>query len=121
MCFIRCLYITIPAIMKQPIWIEAVFIVKRTLNAKKPNVRIDLSECGFIITTTEKEYKRKKNKLTDVSDSRADGLTTSADSLLVRNWQDILAIYVYEQSQEGNTEFTLDSSAKDELARSLLR
>jgi len=35
----------------------------------------------------------------------------------VRNWQDILAIYVYEQSQEGNTEFTLDSSAKDELAK----
>ena len=64
----------------------------------------------------EKEYK-EKNKLTDVSDSRADGLTTSADSLLVRNWQDILAIYVYEQSQEGNTEFTLDSSAKDELAK----
>mgnify|MGYP000616934515 CR=1 FL=1 len=35
----------------------------------------------------------------------------------MRNWQDILAIYVYEQSQEGNTEFTLDSSAKDELAK----
>ena len=45
--------------MKQPIWIEAVFIVKRTLNAKKPNVRIDLSECGFIITTTEKNNKEK--------------------------------------------------------------
>ena len=36
-----------------------------------------------------------------------DGLTTSADSLLVRNWQDILAIYVYEQSQNGIKEFTL--------------
>jgi len=44
--------------MKQPIWIEAVFIVKRTLNAKKPNVRIDLSECGFIIITTEKNIKK---------------------------------------------------------------
>jgi len=44
--------------MKQPIWIEAVFIVKRTLNAKKPNVRIDLNECGFIITTTEKNIKK---------------------------------------------------------------
>mgnify|MGYP000228909506 FL=1 len=64
-----------------------------------------------------KKNIKKKIKLTDVSDSRADGLTTSADSLLVRNWQDILAIYVYEQSQEGNTEFTLDSSAKDELAK----
>ena len=44
--------------MKQPIWIEAIFIVKRTLNAKKPNVRLDLSECGFIITTTEKNIKK---------------------------------------------------------------
>ena len=25
---------------------------------KKPNVRIDLSECGFIITTTEKNIKK---------------------------------------------------------------
>ena len=33
--------------------------------------------------------------------AEADGLTTSADSLLVRNWQDILAVYVYEQSQNG--------------------
>ena len=48
--------------------------------------------------------------------AEADGLTTSADSLLVRNWQDILAIYVYEQSQKGTKEFTLDSSSKDELA-----
>ena len=43
-------------------------------------------------------------------------MTTSADSLLVRNWQDILAIYVYEQSQKGTKEFKLDSSSKDELA-----
>ena len=51
--------------MKQPIWIEAVFIVKRTLNAKKPNVRIDLSECGFIITTTEKNIKKMPNRQPD--------------------------------------------------------
>ena len=52
---------------------------------------------------------REKNKLTDASDSRTDGMTTSADSVLVRNWQDILAIYVYEQSQEKVTkEFKLD-------------
>ena len=64
----------------------------------------------------EKEYK-EKNKLTDSSDNNKDGLTTSADSLLVRNWQDVLAVYVYEQSQKGTKEFKLDSSAKDELAR----
>ena len=44
--------------MKQPIWIEAVFIVKKTLNAKKPKVRIDLRECGFTMTTTEKNIKK---------------------------------------------------------------
>ncbi len=64
----------------------------------------------------EAEYK-EKNKLSDVSDNRSDGLTTSADSLLVRNWQDILAVYVYEQSQNGVKEFTLDASSKDELAK----
>ena len=40
----------------------------------------------------EKEYK-EKNKLTD-------------DTLLVRNWQDILAVYIYQQSKSGKTSFT---------------
>ena len=63
----------------------------------------------------ETEYKAA-NQLTDVSDSEG-GVTTSADTLLVRNWQDILAIYVYEKSLDGATSFTLDSSCKDDLAR----
>lgn len=62
----------------------------------------------------ETEYKAA-NQLTDVSDSEG-GVTTSADTLLVRNWQDILAIYVYEKSLDGATSFTLDSSCKDDLA-----
>ena len=87
------------------------------LDSLKNNYQLSFSDdFSSVMDEIEKEYK-EKNKLTDASDSRADGLTTSADSLLVRNWQDILAIYVYEQSQEGNTEFTLDSSAKDELAK----
>ena len=87
------------------------------LDSLKNNYQLSFSDdFSSVMDEIEKEYK-EKNKLTDISDSRADGLTTSADSLLVRNWQDILAIYVYEQSQEGNTEFTLDSSAKDELAK----
>ena len=43
--------------------------------------------------------------------------TTSADSLLVRNWQDILAVYIYEQSLQGVTSYTLDGSCKEALAR----
>ena len=87
------------------------------LDSLKNNYQLSFSDdFSSVMDEIEKEYK-EKNKLTDASDSRADGLTTSADSLLVRNWQDILAIYVYEQSQEGNTEFILDSSAKDELAK----
>ena len=42
---------------------------------------------------------------------------TSADSLLVRNWQDILAVYIYQQSKAGKTEFTLDGSCKEDLAK----
>ena len=63
----------------------------------------------------EKEYK-EKNKLTDVSDAENSKTTTSADSLLVRNWQDILAVYVYQQNKAGQTEYKLDSSCKGALA-----
>ena len=51
----------------------------------------------------EKEYK-ESNKVTE-------------DTLLVRNWQDILAVYVYEQTQKGASSFTMDASCKDELAK----
>ena len=65
------------------------------LDSLKNNYQLSFSDdFSSVMDEIEKEYK-EKNKLTDVSDSRADGLTTSADSLLVRNWQDILAIYVY--------------------------
>lgn len=87
------------------------------LDSLKNNYQLSFSDdFSSVMDEIEKEYK-EKNKLSDASDSRSDGLTTSADSLLVRNWQDILAIYVYEQSQKGATEFTLDASAKDELAK----
>lgn len=69
-----------------------------------------------VMDEIEKEYK-EKNKLTDVSDVQGSKTTTSADSLLVRNWQDILAVYVYEQSLEGKTEYKLDASCKDALAK----
>ena len=87
------------------------------LDSLKNNYQLSFSDdFSYVMDEIEKEYK-EKNKLTDASDSRSDGLTTSADSLLVRNWQDILAIYVYEQSQKGKTEFTIDASAKEELAK----
>ncbi len=87
------------------------------LDSLKNNYQLSFSDdFSSVMDEIEKEYK-EKNKLTDASDSRSDGLTTSADSLLVRNWQDILAIYVYEQSQKGKTEFTIDASAKEELAK----
>ena len=86
------------------------------LDSLKENYQLSFSDdFSSVMDEIEKEYK-EKNKLTDASDSRTDGMTTSADSLLVRNWQDILAIYVYEQSQKGTKEFKLDSSSKDELA-----
>ena len=87
------------------------------LDSLKNNYQLSFSDdFSSVMDEIEKEYK-EKNKLTDASDSRSDSLTTSADSLLVRNWQDILAIYIYEQSQKGETEFTIDASAKAELAK----
>ena len=35
----------------------------------------------------------------------------------MRNWQDILAVYIYQQSKAGKTEFTLDGSCKNDLAK----
>ena len=87
------------------------------LDSLKGNYQLTFSDdFASVMDEIETEYK-EKNKLSDASDSRADGLTTSADSLLVRNWQDILAVYVYEQSQKGVKEFTLNASSKDELAK----
>ena len=68
-----------------------------------------------VMEQIETEYN-EKNKRADASDLRADGLTTSADTLLVKNWQDIIAIYVYEQHKSGAQTYTLDASSKDRLA-----
>lgn len=85
------------------------------LNSLQENYQLTFSEdFASVMDEIEKEYK-KKNGLTDVSDVNG-GVTTSADSLLVRNWQDILAVYVYEQSQQGVQSYTLDASSKDALA-----
>ena len=85
------------------------------LNSLQENYQLSFSDdFADIMDQIEKEYK-EQNQLTDVSDTTG-GVTTSADSLLVRNWQDILAVYVYEQSLKGVTSYTLDASCKDDLA-----
>ncbi len=87
------------------------------LDSLKENYQLTFDDdFSSVMDEIEEEYK-EKNKLTDVSDTSDNGLTTSADSLLVRNWQDVLAVYVYEQNQKGVKEFKLDSSCKDELAK----
>lgn len=86
------------------------------LNSLKDNYQLTFSDdFADIMDQIESEYKVKK-LLTDVSDTTG-GVTTSADSLLVRNWQDILAVYIYEQSLQGVTSYTLDGSCKEALAR----
>ena len=85
------------------------------LNSLAENYQLTFSDdFADIMEQIEEEYK-EQNQLTDASDSTG-GVTSSADSLLVRNWQDILAIYVYEKSLEGETSFTLDASSKVKLA-----
>lgn len=87
------------------------------LDSLKNNYNLTFSDdFASAMDEIEKEYK-EKNKVADASDVNGSKTTTSADSLLVRNWQDILAIYVYQQSQDGKTEFTLDSSCKKDLAK----
>jgi len=87
------------------------------LDSLKNNYNLTFSDdFASVVDEIEKEYK-EKNKVADASDVNGSKTTTSADSLLVRNWQDILAVYVYQQSQDGKTEFTLDSSCKKDLAK----
>lgn len=87
------------------------------LDSLKKNYNLTFSDdFSAVMDSIEKEYK-EKNKLSDASDLSGSGISTSADSLLVRNWQDILAVYIYLQSKAGKTEFTLDGSCKDDLAK----
>ncbi len=86
------------------------------LDSLKKNYNLTFSDdFASVMDEIEKEYK-EKNKLTDVSDAENSKTTTSANSLLVRNWQDILAVYVYQQNKAGQTEYKLDSSCKGALA-----
>ncbi len=87
------------------------------LDSLKNNYNLTFSDdFASVMDEIEKEYK-EKNKVADASDVNGSKTTTSADNLLVRNWQDILAVYIYQQSQDGKTEFTLDSSCKKDLAK----
>lgn len=87
------------------------------LNSLKSNYQITFSEnFASVMEAIEKEHKAKY-KVTDNCDKRADGLTSSADTLLARNWQDVIAIYCYEKSKEGYTEFYLNELCKEDLAR----
>ena len=87
------------------------------LDSLKNNYNLTFSDdFASVMNEIEKEYK-EKNKVADASDVNGSKTTTSADSLLVRNWQDIIAVYIYQQSQDGKTEFTLDSSCKKDLAK----
>ena len=56
-----------------------------------------------VMDSIEKEYK-EKNKISDDTE------------ILVRNWQDILAIYVLKQTDAGKKEIKLDKTAKAGLA-----
>lgn len=86
------------------------------LDSLKNNYQLTFSEdFASVMDQIEREYK-EKNGLTDASDTRENGQTASSDSLLVGNWQDILAVYVYEESQSGVKEFQMDSSSKNKLA-----
>ena len=85
------------------------------LNSLQQNYQLSFSDdFAQVMDEIEREYKAKNN-LADNSDING-GVTTSADALLVRNWQDVLAVYVYEQSLQGVTSYHLDASCKEALA-----
>ena len=93
------------------------------LDSLKASYQLEFSQdFADVMEQIEQEYK-EKNKLTDASDVTQSGVSSSMDSLLVRNWQDILAVYIYEKNQsEGAQElYYMDASAKDALAEIFAR
>ncbi|MDO5335828.1 MAG: NlpC/P60 family protein, partial [Eubacteriales bacterium] len=87
------------------------------LDSLKENYGLEFSsDFAQVMEEIETEYK-KSHKLVDTSDKRSDGLTSSWDDLLVRNWQDILAVYVYEQKKENPKQevFVLDGGSRERL------
>ena len=86
------------------------------LNSLKKNYQLSFSDdFSAVMDEIEKEYK-EKNKLVDVSEMLNSSTSTSADCLLVRNWQDILAIYIYQHRNDNKSTYVMDSSCKEELA-----
>ena len=86
------------------------------LNSLKENYQLSFSDdFAVVMDEIEAEYK-EKNHLHDKKDVENLLTTTSGDSLLARNWQDILAIYVYEESLKGETSYELTADAKPRLA-----
>ncbi len=113
---------TPPAVQGQPVYYTTIPSNLHAgkdfyLNSLKEKYALSFSEdFPAVMDQIESEYKDRM-KLADTSDLRNDGVTTSSDMLLVRNWQDILAIYVYEKQKEGATSFEMDASCKDDLAK----
>ena len=75
------------------------------LDSLKKNYQITFADdFSKVMDEIESEY-REKNKLTE------------GDTLLVRNWQDIISVYIYEQNKTGKKSYTLDASCKEALAQ----
>lgn len=86
------------------------------LNSLKENYQLSFSDdFAKVMDEIEEEYK-KENHLHDKRDVENLLTTSSGDTLLARNWQDILAIYVYEESLKGETSYELTADAKPRLA-----
>ena len=86
------------------------------LNSLKEKYQLEFSDdFASMVEEIEREYK-KENGIVDVKDIEDSEITSDMDQFLVRNWQDVLAVYVYRHHAEGETSYTIDSSAKEELA-----
>ena len=86
------------------------------LNSLKEKYQLEFSsDFASMVEQIEQEYK-EENGIVDVMDIEDTDITSDMDQFLVRNWQDVLAVYVYRHHAEGETSYTIDSSAKEELA-----
>lgn len=86
------------------------------LDSLKETYHLEFSEdFADVMTEIEQEYKTA-NKLQDDWDKNNCLTTSSKDQFLVRNWQDILAVYIYRQNKASVTDYKLDRNSKTALA-----
>ncbi|MEG0720651.1 MAG: NlpC/P60 family protein, partial [Lachnospiraceae bacterium] len=93
--------------------IESEYRVLHGLETEEESQKIlDMQAAKALVGTMD--FKGNKG-LSDVAEKSEEAVKEEPEMLKAGNWQDILAIYVLQQSRQGKTEYVLNADSKKEL------